>query len=213
MRLPPRSRRSETRLTNSNRRCFLFLCCSFASLLIATLYFTVRRASPLPIFLTSFLAVDWERYSGRPVNRAHTVRRPKKGRENASKYPGKGRVLEGEISDDRFKRDGSEAPVFPNSSNMTDSMYATDSILNASVLNSTGALDWDVQSGFSAGTRPSTMVGVSSGLASEPATPRDAVFVLMDDEGAEKAEKVEAGEKKALEEEKREGGGRVGSAL
>ncbi|PRQ74055.1 hypothetical protein AAT19DRAFT_15622 [Rhodotorula toruloides] len=94
--------------------------------------------------------------------------------KNASKFPGQGRVLEGEISDDRFKRDGSEAPVFPNSSNMTDSMYATDSILNASVLNSTGALDWDVQSGFSAGTRPSTMVGVSSGLASEPATPRDA---------------------------------------
>lgn len=162
--------------------------------------------------MTSFLAVDWERYSGRPVNRAHTVRRPKKGRENISKFFGQGRVLEGEVGDERFKRDGSEAPVFANAG-MVDSMYANDSILNASVLNSTGALDWDVQSGFSAGTRPSTVVGVPGGMASVPGTPRDAVFVLMEDEAAaENREKAEVGEKKAVEEEKREGGG-VGSAI
>ncbi|GAA6051539.1 hypothetical protein JCM3770_000404 [Rhodotorula araucariae] len=181
--------------------CFFFLCLAFATLLVSTLYFIFRRSSPFPILIKSFLAIDWERYSGRPVNRAATVKRVRKGGKGADgsgatgAVAGAPRTLEGdEQADGRLKRDDSCAPVLPFASSAHGYGYGhgrTDSGLGASVRSGAGTLDWDVQSTFTTGTgtgtRPTTMFGAYAvGPESEPGTPRreDQVFVLqMEDEG------------------------------
>ncbi|GAA6037066.1 hypothetical protein JCM8097_005534 [Rhodosporidiobolus ruineniae] len=189
---------------------FLFLGLSFASLLISTLYFTLRRHSPMPIFQTSFNAVDWERYAGRPVNRSNTVRLPKRSKAERER---------------ERARESSVVPVLPTS--------ATANSLNMSVISSTtygggasgrGGLDWDVQSSMTAPTipwgdadsRPASMMttgsGVGMGLAEMAELERrreesgsssaaggpkeDSVFVLMEDDPVEEQAKTAAQEVK-----------------
>ncbi|BGP46302.1 hypothetical protein JCM10450v2_002144 [Rhodotorula kratochvilovae] len=186
--------------------CFFFLCLAFASLLVSTLYFILRRSSPFPIFTKSFLAIDWERYSGRPVNRAATVKRPRKGGKGASgagEGAGAPRTLEGEETPDgRLKRDDSAAPVLPFAHGHGHGHGRTDSGLGASVRSGAGTLDWDVQSTFTAGTRPTTMFGAYAvGEGSEPGTPRreDQVFVLQMEEEGESAPQREEGKEEGKE--------------
>lgn len=193
--------------------CFLFLACAFATLLASTIYFMFRRSSPFPIFTKSFLAVDWERYSGRPVNRAATVKRVRKGAKgDAAAGTNAPRTLEGDDSrfggDGRLKRDDSCAPVLPFAHGYGHGR--TGSSLNASVRSGAGTLDWDVQSTLTDATRPSTMFGAyahphgAGPYGSEPGTPRreDQVFVL--DMGGDDEETEKATASKEAEEEKDE---------
>ncbi|GAA6012351.1 hypothetical protein JCM10207_007054 [Rhodosporidiobolus poonsookiae] len=191
--------------------CFLFLCLSFASLLVCTLYFTVRRSSPLPLLLTSFNSVDWERYAGRPVARAGTVKLPRrtKAEREASKAE-----RDGPTRDGRSLREGSEAPVLPSHHHRTGLGQSISTI-------GTGGLDWDVQSTFTAPSLPygayardsrpnslalSTATANGAGLGiselaqqelekereqQQQAGKEESVFVLVEDEPAE-----EVGEKK-----------------
>ncbi|GAA5992482.1 hypothetical protein JCM10908_000841 [Rhodotorula pacifica] len=175
--------------------CFLFLALPFALLLCSTLYFTIRRHSPLPIFVTSFLAVDWERYSGRPVNRAATVKRTKKGKAVSSPSP---RVLEGAGAgagagtESMNGRPDSQAPVFafqPGRYGGGGGVAGGDSMSDAHH----SGLDWDVRSGFtvdSNGERPASMFTAGTGAAAGSPTPEHSVFVLMEEE--EKAMEAEA---------------------
>ncbi|GAA5971590.1 hypothetical protein JCM11641_000653 [Rhodosporidiobolus odoratus] len=175
---------------------FLFLCLSFASLLVSTLYFTIRRSSPMPLFSTSFAAVDWERYSGRPVNRANTVKVARRTKR--------------EGQPERTRED-SEAPVLSRS------------VLGASVISTStsgpgGPLNWDLQSTFTAptlpygggGSRPVSVATEGSGLGisagpglsiaelaemekklheQSKTAPGDSVFVLIEEDKDEVEEK------------------------
>lgn len=165
--------------------CFLFLALPFALLLCSTLYFTIRRHSPLPIFLTSFLAVDWERYSGRPVNRAATVKRTKKGKSVSAP-----RALEGaDRSAGVEGRPDSQAPVFFQGQHGSQMSYGGASTVGG-VSGREHSLDWDVRSGFTDSfSRPGSMMpnGVGAGHAADgtgPGSPRPehSVFVLMEEE-------------------------------
>ncbi|GAA5854803.1 hypothetical protein JCM9279_000952 [Rhodotorula babjevae] len=192
--------------------CFLFLACTFAILLASTIYFMVRRSSPFPIFTKSFLAIDWERYSGRPVNRSQTVKRVRKGTQKGGNETGAGtnapRKLEGADDDKdaegRLRRDDSCAPVLPFANAYGHSR--TGSGLNSSVRSGAGTLDWDVQSTMTDRTRPLTMFGAYAyphGAAppSEPGTPKreDQVFVL--DMGDEEDKSVAAQVEQEVEED------------
>ncbi|GAA6013378.1 hypothetical protein JCM8202_003125 [Rhodotorula sphaerocarpa] len=165
--------------------CFLFTALPFALLLCSTLYFTIRRHSPMPIFLTSFLAVDWERYAGRPVNRAATVKRTKNGKPLAL-VPA--RALEGAEPNTTAGslgsgRPDSQAPVF--SGHAAHASYGGDSARS---------LDWDVQSGFTDSfSRPASGFAAAESAGGSGAgspRPEHSVFVLMEEE--EKAMEAEA---------------------
>lgn len=188
--------------SRSNCSCFLFLALPFALLLCSTLYFTIRRHSPLPIFVTSFLAVDWERYSGRPVNRAATVKRTKNGKKPVSSP----RVLEGAASNgggtttttDSYGRPDSQAPVFAfHPGHGSEMSYGGASSIAAGGGDAANrSLDWDVRSsGFTDSfDRPGSVFtagsGGGDGQGSGPARPEHSVFVLMEEE--EKAMEAEA---------------------
>lgn len=139
----------------------------------------------MPIFLTSFLAVDWERYAGRPVNRAATVKRTKNGKPLAL-VPA--RALEGAEPNTTegslgSGRPDSQAPVF--SGHAAHASYGGDSARS---------LDWDVQSGFTDSfSRPASGFAAAESAGGSGAgspRPEHSVFVLMEEE--EKAMEAEA---------------------
>ncbi|GJN88323.1 hypothetical protein Rhopal_001288-T1 [Rhodotorula paludigena] len=200
--------------------CFLFLCLAFTSLLVSTLYFSIRRSSPFPILTKSFLAIDWERYAGRPVNRAATVKRAARSGKGGKRDPNAlaPRTLEGEEGAElerRMKRDDSVSPVLPHA--LSHSASGWSHARNGSDALSAprmGALDWDVQSTLTSGTGGARGSGVygaygreGGAYGSEPGTPRreDQVFVLHMPEG----EAVEA----PFEGEKDKEGKSVGAAM
>ncbi|BGP14134.1 hypothetical protein JCM10213_002431 [Rhodosporidiobolus nylandii] len=119
--------------------CFLFLALSFASLLIATLYFTIRRGSALALLQVSFAAVEWEKYEGRPVGRSGTV-----GAKAAIALGMKRTKREGEP---QHTREDSVAPVLPLSRSQRGVLGQ--SVISTSTAGGPG-LDWDVQSAFTA---------------------------------------------------------------
>jgi hypothetical protein len=122
---------------------FLFLSLSFTSLLLSTLYFSIRRHSPIPTLFTSFDQVDWIRYSGRPVDRSNTVKklRVKQSKQNTNTVPEE-QEQEDELkapSRSRFggqggQRPDSQVPVLARSIHSTmGSVSGNDSI----------TIDWD----------------------------------------------------------------------
>ncbi|GAA5912814.1 hypothetical protein JCM6882_000436 [Rhodosporidiobolus microsporus] len=184
--------------------CFLFTCLSFASLLVSTLYFTIRRSSAFPLLSTSFNAVDWERYAGRPVNRANTVKLPRRTKAERER---------------ERARESSIAPVLPQHSALGASVLSTSASISS-------GLDWDVQStmtaptlpyGRSSESRPSSVATAPGmGLAelaeqekqreetekklAAGAAGEESVFVLIEDDEDQK------------DDEKKSGGG-VGAAI
>ncbi|GAA5839703.1 hypothetical protein JCM11251_002567 [Rhodosporidiobolus azoricus] len=178
--------------------CFLFLGLAFASLLLSTLYFTLRRSSPLPLLSTSFNAVDWERYAGRPVNRANTVKLPRRNKAEKER---------------ERARESSIVPVLPQHNGLGASVLSTSNSVSS-------GLDWDVQStmtaptipyGRSSESRPSSVVtangvGMEMGLAemaeqekqreeterklAQGAKGEESVFVLIEDDEEEKDKKT-----------------------
>jgi len=180
---------------------FLLQCLSFSSLLVSTLYFSIRRSSPIPTLFTPFSDVDWIRYSGRPVNRQHTVKRIQKSKTNTSSVPEDSpnfAAQEEELkapSKGRFEgRPDSQVPV------LAKSIHSYGGSIGGGGDDSF-TVDWDGQSGFERNQfRDSTATGVSE-RPSE--TTREQVFIL-----------VTEGEKD--EEEKREmdnGNGNTGTAM
>ncbi|GAA5875639.1 hypothetical protein JCM8547_000897 [Rhodosporidiobolus lusitaniae] len=187
--------------------CFLFLALSFTSLLVSTLYFTIRRRSPFPLLLTSFNAVDWERYAGRPVGRANTVKVSRSGKTGGA---GGKSARERE----RGSRGTSEAPVLPVVHGLGEStMTASSSFTSDFPPRVESRMDWDVQSTFTAPSipygggesRPSSVVstggvaiGTEGGLARmiEQERERDGrmregeVFVLIEEAEAEEGKGV-----------------------
>ncbi|GAA6062007.1 hypothetical protein JCM10212_006082 [Sporobolomyces blumeae] len=147
---------------------FLFQALSFATLLASTLYFTIRRSSPIPMIFTSFDDVDWIRYSGRPVNRAATVKRVKQAKANTSTVPEDFAAADGELKAPPANRFGhgraeSEVPVLAQSIHS----FGRDSVV-----------DWDVQSAFSGrnALRDSTATHGAPSVAEQRP---EQVFVLM----------------------------------
>ncbi|GAA5851129.1 hypothetical protein JCM3766R1_006578 [Sporobolomyces carnicolor] len=177
---------------------FLFQSLAFASLLVSTLYFSIRRHSPIPTLLTSFDQVDWVRYSGRPVNRSATVKRT---RQKASKQNTES--VEDDVAElkapprSRFggqvggPRPDSQVPVLARSIHSTMGSISTtrgfggdDSI----------TIDWDTESSrFSTAGAPPKHDGSRDSTAS--ARPEQ-VFILVtekEQEQEQEQEKEQAG--------------------
>ncbi|GAA5944542.1 uncharacterized protein JCM15063_004915 [Sporobolomyces koalae] len=180
----------------------LFQCLAFASLLISTLYFSIRRHSPIPTLFTSFSDVDWIRYSGRPVNRAATVKRVKQSKANTSTVPEDSPTFE---HDEAVLR----APARGRFGDRPDSQVH---VLSKSIHSTYGGggaggdsvIDWDVQSNFSSnfggrnGFRDSTATSTAGDNSFSLERP-DQVFILV-------TEKEEEQEKEKGEQEKTETG-------
>ncbi|GAA5875283.1 hypothetical protein JCM16303_000569 [Sporobolomyces ruberrimus] len=185
---------------------FLFQCLAFASLLASTLYFSIRRHSPIPTLFTSFSDVDWVRYSGRPVNRAATVKRVKQSKVNTSTVPEDSPTFEDELKAPPRTRFGgvggprpdSQVPVLSRSIHST---YSTTTTHHGGGVGSLGGsdsimIDWDVQSQFSEGNSRNRFRD-SSATTTRP----DQVFILV----TEKEEENEKEEEKEKEEQQETG--------
>ncbi|GAA6011524.1 hypothetical protein JCM11491_004674 [Sporobolomyces phaffii] len=186
----------------------LFQGLAFASLLVSTLYFSVRRHSPIPTLFTSFDEVDWVRYSGRPVTRAATVRRHTESKKNTQTVPEDAPDAELKApSRSRFGgRPESQVPVLARSIHSTythgtggPSLGGNDSI----------TIDWDDH-------RSSFRDSTATVPAPAPAEPRpDQVFILVgekedkhgdDDEedSARETAQAQAQEGEQVEQEKKD---------
>ncbi|GAA5970949.1 hypothetical protein JCM21900_000682 [Sporobolomyces salmonicolor] len=176
---------------------FLFIALSFASLLLSTLYFTLRRSSPIPTLLTSFDDVDWVRYSGRPVNRANTVKLPRRAKKggNANNDDNASDEFKPKKEDlSRHARDDSEVPVLGRSFGPTASIHS----FGTNFGGRSGALDWDVQSDFAG-----NMSGLRDSLAvSTPEARTDQVFVLMCEEPKEEVQTEDRNDEQEEQDEK-----------
>ncbi|GAA5900485.1 uncharacterized protein JCM6883_002860 [Sporobolomyces salmoneus] len=157
---------------------FLFQCLSFASLLVSTLYFSIRRHSPIPTLFTSFDQVDWIRYSGRPVDRSATVKRTrvKQSKQNTD-------TIAPEQDEDELKapsrsrfgeRPDSQVPVLARSIHST--MGSIGGGGNDSI-----TIDWDQESSFR-----NSIAETTNGR-----TTNDQVFILVEEKEEELEEKHE----------------------
>jgi hypothetical protein len=166
---------------------FLFQALSFTSLLLSTLYFSIRRHSPIPTLFTHFSEVDWIRYSGRPVNRSATVKRAKESKKNTSTVPEDSPTF----ADDELKapsrsrfgaaRPDSQVPVLARSIHSTYSHVAGGPSLggNDSIL-----IDWDQHS---TSYRNSTATAGTGAAGERP----DQVFILVEEKEQEKEQEEE----------------------
>lgn len=161
----------------------MFQCLAFTSLLISTLYFSIRRHSPIPTLFTSFDQVDWIRYSGRPVDRSNTVKkvRSKVIKQGTDTLPeeveGNGDGNEELKAPSRTRFGGAGGGVRPDSQVpvLARSIHSTmGSISGGSVVggNDSFSVDWDLSSerGGGGGNRDSTAT---------TGPPRDQVFILI----------------------------------
>lgn len=172
---------------------FLFQCLSFASLLLSTLYFSIRRSSPIPTLFTPFSDVDWIRYSGRPVNRSATVKRINKSKTNTSSVPEDSPNFDEELkapSKKRFEGRDSQVPVLAKSIHSYGG-----SIGGGGQGDDSFTVDWDGQSSqFERNQfRDSTATGVSE---RSPET-MEQVFILVTE--GEKDEEEKEKEKNEVE--------------
>ncbi|CEQ42708.1 SPOSA6832_04565 [Sporobolomyces salmonicolor] len=188
---------AESGLTFYSSSDFLFIALSFASLLLSTLYFTLRRSSPIPTLLTSFDDVDWVRYSGRPVNRANTVKLPRRAKKggNANNDDNASDEFKPKKEDlSRHARDDSEVPVLGRSFGPTASIHS----FGTNFGGRSGALDWDVQSDFAG-----NMSGLRDSLAVSTSEARtDQVFVLMCGEPKEEVQTEDRNDEQEEQDEK-----------
>ncbi|GAA5968261.1 hypothetical protein JCM3765_000867 [Sporobolomyces pararoseus] len=185
---------------------FLFQCLSFTSLLISTLYFSIRRHSPIPTLFTSFDQVDWIRYSGRPVNRSATV---KKTRGKAVKK-GTDTVPEEEEEEDKGEEE-LKAPSRGRFGNRPDSQVpvlarSIHSTMGSISGNDSFSVDWDLAGGgrgVGGNFRDSTATNMTDPTISGGGGERpDQVFILVTEK---EEEDVEQKEKQRQEEEEETG--------
>lgn len=195
---------------------FLFQCLAFASLLISTLYFSIRRHSPIPTLFTSFDQVDWIRYSGRPVNRSATVKRTraktmKKNTDtitedtahaDSSRFGSGGDNALGEDelkapSRSRFNnRPDSQVPV------LARSIHSTMGSISGGA-NDSFSVDWDLQSSHH---------GFRDSVATDRTRP-DQVFILVTEKEEENEKMNEKAESTEQEDPRKEEKQETGTAM
>lgn len=187
-----------TRLSKHNVKIhswisFLFQCLSFASLLLSTLYFSIRRSSPIPTLFTPFSDVDWIRYSGRPVNRSATVKRINKSKTNTSSVPEDSPNFEEELkapSKKRFEGRDSQVPVLAKSIHSYGG-----SIGGGGQGDDSFTVDWDGQS--SQFERNQFRDSTATGVSERPPSTMEQVFILVTE--GEKDEEEKEKEKNEVE--------------